>query len=328
MTNLVAIIIGGIIIFYVFGFFPNQKSDLKRSIFNIGFILSIMFLLGIPLTSSLVNITRNISNENTIRSITNSFLNDIDEKIRVESLDIESIAGARNISLSLKVPTEQLDQFTDEGKQQLTQDLAAALKKDVALDVTLIPITSVTAKQAKTLSPEEKIRQYVKLYLNDLYEWDISLLSTDYFTDSQRFTQLTLYTELKINNKIAFKNELLDHIQDQEDLVDILSLQRQENWTEPEKIREAKDDDMDIVRQSFDSFFSKKTSINNLDLIYVSGTTAVERDKLLIALNLTSTESKAALEKKIEERKNTLQEQFAKQVNIELVVEFLDSLSF
>ncbi len=328
MTNLVAIIIGGIIIFYVFGFFPNQKSDLKRSIFNVGFILSILFLLGIPLTSSLVNITRNISNENTIRGITKSFLNDIDEKIRVESLDIESIAGARNISLSLKVPTEQLDQFTDEGKQQLTQDLAAALKKDVALDVNLIPITSVTAKQAKTLSPEEKIRQYVKLYLNDMYEWDISLLSTDYFTDSQRFTQLTLYTELKINNKIAFKNELLDHIQDQEDLVDILSLQRQENWTEPEKVREAKDDDMDIIRQSFDNFFSKRTSINNLDLIYVSGVTESERDKLLIALNLTSTESKAALEDKIEDRKNTLQEQFAKQVNIELVVEFLDSLSF
>lgn|GEM_PF-2339617 len=276
----------------------------------------------------MVNITQNITSDKTVQNITKSYLKSIDETIRIESLTTNINGKKRMISLSLKVPTEKLDKFTTEGKQQLTQDLAASLKRDVELDVTLVPITSVTAKQAKELSPEDKIRQYAKIYLEELKEPKISLLSTDYFTDSQRFAQLTLYTESKIDNKNEIKKNLLASLQEQEDLVDILSLQRQENRTEPEKVREQKDEDLDLVRQSFDTFFSKKTSINNIDLINVAGANENTREKLIVALNLTSTESKTSLQEKVAERKNVLQQQFGKEVNIELVVEFLDSLSF
>ncbi len=327
MTNLIAIIIWGILIFYIFWFYPNQKSDLKRSVMNIWFVFGMLVLLWIPLTSSLINITKNISTEKTIHSITNNFLNEIDEKIRVESLDISSESGEKNISLSLKIPQEKIDKLTDNEKQSLTQELAAALQKDVSLDVTLIPLTSVTAKQAKELSPEDKIRQHIKYYLDVIYNWNISLLSTDYFTDTKRFAQLALYTEHKVKNKIEFKQKLLSYIQDQEDLVDILSIQRQENWTEPEKVKEQKDIDLDTVKESFSTFFSKKTTINNIDLIYITPEQEGKRDKLLVALNLTSTSSKKSLQDKLSDWKTLLQEEFAREVNLEIVVEFLESLS-
>lgn len=326
MTNLVAIIIGGIIIFYIFWFYPNQKSDLKRSVMNIWFVIWMLVLLWIPLTTSLINITKNISSEKTVHSITNRFLNDIDEKIRIETLDIQSLGKERNISLSLKVPQEHLDKLTDSWKQSLTQELAGALQKDVALDVTLIPITSVTAKQAKELSPEEKLRQHITYYLDVIYNEKISLLSTDYFTDSKRFAQLMLYTEEKITDKVEFKNLLLDYIQDQEDMVDILSIQRQENWTEPEVVREQKDDDLDLIKESFDSFFSNKTSINNVDLVYMNSDQKDKRDTLLVAINLTTTETNASLSKKLKERKLTLQEEFSKKVDLEVIIEFLESM--
>ena len=207
-------------------------------------------------------------------------------------------------------------------------EIAWALKRDVSLDVTLIPITSVTAAQAQELSPEEKIRQYSKQFLDETYEGTINLLSTDYFTDSKRFAQLTIYTEQKIENKILFKNDLLAHIQEQEDLVDIISLQRQENRTEPEKVKEQKDLDLDSIQESFNTTFSKRTSINNLDLLYISPEDENRRDTILIALNLTTTIGSESLEKKLETRKNDLQQSFAREVTLEVVVEFLESLTF
>jgi spore coat protein CotF len=192
----------------------------------------------------------------------------------------------------------------------------------------LIPITSVTAAQAKELSPEEKIRQYSKQYLDSTYEGTINLLSTDYFTDSKRFAQLTIYTEQKIENKTLFRNNLLSHIQEQEDLVDIISLQRQENWTEPEKVKEQKDLDLDSIQESFNTNFSKRTSINNLDILYLSPEDENKRDTLLIALNLTTTIGPESLEKKLETRKNDLQQSFTREVTLEVVVEFLESLTF
>jgi len=327
MTNLIAIIIGGIVIFYIFWFSPNQKSDIRRSILNIWFVIGMMILLAIPLTTSLINITKNIASEKTIQRITTQYINDIDKKIHIESLDIQG-STEKSISLSLKVPQEQVDKLTDEGKQILTQDLAAALQKDVALDVTIVPITSVTAKQAKELSPEEKIRQHVKQYLETIFESKASLLWTDYFTDSKRFAQITLYTEQKIADKAWFKQSLLAYLQEQEDLVDILSVQRQENRTEPEKVREQKDDDLDIASQAFKDYFSNKTTINNIDLVYLSAEDEAERNKILLALNLTTTEPEATLEKKLKSWKLDLQEKFATQVNLEVVIEYLETFRY
>lgn len=295
---------------------------------NTWFVVGMLLLLWIPLTSSLVNITKSINSQKKIYSITESFFEEIDERISIESLDIDTLWKTRDLSLNLKVPQEIIDKITDESKQMLTQDLARSLEKDVELDVTLTPITSVTAKQAKELSPEEKLRNHIKYYLQVITKDTVNLLNTDYYTDEKRFAQLTLYTEQKMNDKTWFKNKLFDYLQDQEDLIDILSIQRQENRTEPEKVREQKDDDLDTIKSSFDSFFTKSTQINNIDLIYIQGEKNNLRGKILVALNITTTEDKNSFNQKMTERKQSLQEEFSMQVSIEVVVEYLESLSF
>jgi len=86
VTNLVAIIIAGIGIFYVFGFYPNQEEDLKRSLKNMGFIVAILVLIMIPLASSLISITKGIRDQTIINDTTQEFLKTIDEKITIEEL--------------------------------------------------------------------------------------------------------------------------------------------------------------------------------------------------------------------------------------------------
>jgi uncharacterized hydrophobic protein (TIGR00271 family) len=58
LTNLIAIIIAGILIFYLFGFYPTKKDDLKRSIINSSYALLMLLILCIPLASSLITITK------------------------------------------------------------------------------------------------------------------------------------------------------------------------------------------------------------------------------------------------------------------------------
>lgn len=142
--------------------------------------------------------------------------------------------------------------------------------------MTITPITTVRKEQIQEASPEQKIRKFTKNYLEVLYNSKIDLISTDYFTDGKRFASLMLYTEEKITDKNTFRLKLLDYLQSEEDLIDVLSINREENYTEPEKVKEKKDEYIDQTRDFFNSFFTQESSlefidINNLDSDETSG---------------------------------------------------------
>ncbi len=358
LTNLVAIIIAGIVIFYSFGFFPNQKDDVKRSFLNTWYVLLMLLLLCIPLASSLISITRDISTTKIIKSTTEKFLWEIDENIRIESLEYQTVNKTdKNISLSMKVPQHIIKDMTDDTKVALTEDLASKLEKNVALDVTIVPITSVTAKEAKEMSPEQKIRQYVNNYLSVIYKDKVTLLNTDYYTDSRRYAIATLYTEENIAQKQDFKNKLFSYINGEEDLIDIFSIKREENYTEPEKVKEQKDEDLEKLRLLFNSFFTQETKIEALDLVYTTAEIAPDikevkktsKDKddedysaqslaeeddetpiteMLIAINISTTSSKETFQKNISAWKKTVENEFWKKINLELVIQYLEKISF
>ena len=256
-------------------------------------------------------------------------MQNIDKKISIENLSYDTIEWVRNISLSLKVPQATLSDITDDTKQDLSKELASKLNKDVALDVSIIPVTTVTKKEAQQLSPEQKIRQVTQQYLDVLYQSKIDLVSVDYYTDTKRFAVFNLYTELQIKDKNDFRAKLYDHLQDSEDLIDIILIDWVENYTEPEKVRQQKDEDLDMIKQSFTTNFTKETTINNSDIVYVTDNdNPTRRPKILAALNITTTASSAQLSEKLEVRKWLLQQELGTQVELEVIVEYLDTLSF
>jgi len=199
----------------------------------------------------------------------------------------------------------------------------------VQLDMTIIPVTSVTKKEAKELTPEQKIRDRVSDYLDIIYKDEITLVSTDYYTDKKRFAVLNLYTEQKISDKKEFESKLYDNLQRREDLIDILLLNRVENYTEPEKVKQQKDEDLESLRKEFSNYFSKETSINNIDLVYITDdNNLVRRPAMLIALNITTTATPQQLSDRFEERKSLLIQTLGTQVELEVTVEYLNTLSF
>ncbi len=286
-------------------------------------------LLTIPLWSSLITITKDIRTQNIINRTTAKFLSDIDKKISIESLNYDTQNNTRNISLSIKAPQSVLWSITDTTKEILSKELATQLNRDVALDVSITPVTTVTKQEAKQLSPEQKLRQRTQEYLNVLYEDKVTIISIDYFKDTKRFAVLNLYTEIKISNKQEFEAKIYDYLQDREDLIDIIQIDRIDNYTEPEKVKQQKDQDLELVKESFDTSFAKETHINNLDIIYITDDeNPTRRPKILAALNITTTASPDQLSDKMQQRKTQLQEDMGTEVSLEIVVEYLDTLSF
>lgn len=295
---------------------------------NIWFVGVMLGALVIPLASSLIWITKDIRTQNTINETTKEFLWNIEPKIKIENLSYDTIEGVRNVSLSIKVPQEVIADITGDSKEDLSKQLAGKLNKDVALDVSITPVTSVTKKEAKILSPEEKIRQWIQIHLTEEYKNVIDLISVDYYTDAKRFAIVNLYTETNIKNKEVFEADLYDYLQEQEDLIDIILLSREENYTEPEKIREQKDDDMDLIKDSFATNFIKETKINNLDLLYVTDTRFLtRRPSILAAINITTTQDQETITQQLEDRKENLQIEIGTQIELEVIVEYLEKLS-
>ena len=66
--------------------------------------LVMLLLLCIPLASSLVTITRNIIQTDTVNRASKTFLTSIDERIELEHAEFERKDGARSISLTVRVP--------------------------------------------------------------------------------------------------------------------------------------------------------------------------------------------------------------------------------
>lgn len=327
LTNLIAIIISWIIIFYSFWFYPNQKDDLKRSFMNAWYVFFMLTILCIPLASSLIWITRDISTKKIINSVSERYFTNLSDQIRIESMNYEAVWSEQSdISLSLKVPQEYVENITDDSKRELTEKLSKSLEKDINLDVSITPITSVKVKEANVLTPEEMIRDSIEHYFTVLYNGNITLLWIDYYTSVKRFAHISVYTEKKISNKEGFKEKLYTYLQEQEDLIDILLVERQENYQEIEQEKWQEDYDMDHVRESFNTHFSQETKINNLDLIYYTPDVG-EDPRVIIAMNLTTTLNKSALQDALKAWKEKIQLDFPNQIEIEVVIEFLSKIS-
>jgi uncharacterized membrane protein len=169
LTNLIAIIIAGILVFYLFGFHPTQKDDLKRSVINSVSALIMLMLLCIPLASSLVTITKNVHTQSTIKNITNTVIANIDDRISIETLGSVTNSDYEEISLTLKVPQEILKKITEEEQTNLAEQLSSALENEVVLDLRLLPVTRVTKTTEKIVLLHERIENSTREFLKSLY---------------------------------------------------------------------------------------------------------------------------------------------------------------
>lgn len=307
LTNIVAIILWGILIFYLFGFHPTQKKDLKRSVRNSISAVIMMLILCIPLASWLINITKNVQIKNNITTITKEFFAAIDPKIELENMTYTKQDGQHNISLSIKSPQDLLNQLTEHQQTALTNQLAQWLENDVIVDMSIIPVTSVTKEESKESTPKERVQMTSESFLSSLYHDKVYLLNLAYHGNTKAIVVVTFYTDDPSINTASFSTEYKNYIREQHNELDKIIINREKTDNEAipltpyqQRIRE--------LEHSFTSFFPE-TILHNIDLRELSNVDS-------IVIHVSTPLAQDIFARNIESRKWHLQELYDKEIVI------------
>ena len=281
MTNLIAIIIAGIGVFYLFGFHPTQKDDLKRSVINLSSAIIMMVIIAIPLASSLIKITKNITIQRTLHEQVGNFFESLDPRIKVENIITSTSDGKKNVSLSIKVPQSQMKNITEQTQEELTAQLAQALRDDIALDMTLIPVTSISELQAKKPSRELQINTKTKQFLSTLYHEVVYPLDIRYIDTPKKMLIANFYAD-RIIDKAQFQKQYTTYIQESFPFLQKVIINRQNAYQTKLPPTEQQERIKNIT-DNFNSFFPE-TQLLKINVDYLASKQKKNNHALIISL--------------------------------------------
>lgn len=142
LTNLFAILAVGVIIFMMYGFFPEQQDTKQRSI-RVGLaLLGLILFISFPLFSSLTNIADKVK----LEAGANEFFDVLLEKefpdMTLANLNLVGFEGnSLEFFGKLKVPVGI--EFTLEDENRLRDELISALGADVKLEIEIVPVVRI-----------------------------------------------------------------------------------------------------------------------------------------------------------------------------------------
>ena len=173
LANIVAMILVGAVIFWLYWFTPHdwlkQKSSVKRFVFMIVVVL----IISVPLVSSLLIIKEKREIETLSKVYLENMLSQETGDFSISSLELISLSSEHvKLSSSIKVP-EGLD-FYDTFKKQLDFELSKQLSRDVEIDIELIRTANIISIEDKNkqeeyiLEQEQKEKEYIDTLKTEL----------------------------------------------------------------------------------------------------------------------------------------------------------------
>jgi uncharacterized hydrophobic protein (TIGR00271 family) len=206
ITNLVAIIIMGVGILYMFGFSPNQKDDRKRSIRNMIWASWILVILCIPLATSLIDIKHGLETQKIIQYTISSYLWVESPSTSLEGFDYED----NQLTIKLQSPPKSL--LTQPQKESLSTLLAETLNKELTIDVSITPVYTATPLDALQPTLLELTRTVVETFLEANYPF-VEILNID-STQWKSILLLDLYSE-EVFDTVRCRTRLQEYLKEQ-----------------------------------------------------------------------------------------------------------------
>lgn len=327
ITNMFAIILIGIIVFFVFGFFPTDNKWKKRTFWNIIITIITVIILSIPLTNSMKSISDDIYITKIIEQTTKDFVKGINENIEIENITYQNIETDKiRINAIINVPNTIV--ITQENKDNLSKVLAAAAKKSIDLNLNIASFSSVYIEKKAEPSIQEIIENAIITHMKT-YTW-IIIIETKlaHYSDTQ-LLYLNLFSEIpqdqnKIESEIKeiAKNKLWKNTvtivlwhKDSEEKQWEIKESLVESWITQERYTTA--------IKSFVANNIENTYIEKIDITQINGTGNI----LHIDIRLSSSLDKNILEKKLINLKDILQTQFKKPLTMEIKTIFLSDIT-
>ncbi len=270
ITNLVWILVVGILIFYLFWFRATNKDWKKRTNVTIIMLIVFVWLIMVPLWKSMTQIADSQKTNSMITQVSNDYFSSLNNEIVINELSFRNVSDdtVRIIS-KLDVPSEFT--FTNLHKEELTKRLSDALWKSVELDLDIVEISSVYIE--KWESPEKILLDKINQYL---VSNNIILVDSKNLLSSSNFLFLNLYTDSYFD-KENVKDEILEIIGPEYSWAKLV-LQRQDNLQkQEEEIIERSQAEIDLEKQF--SLLFKWWEISLFDLEYLERVQDEEYEK-------------------------------------------------
>lgn len=270
ITNLVWILVVGILIFYLFWFRATSKDWKKRTNVTIIMLIVFVWLITVPLWKSMAQIAETQKINSLITQVSNDYLGTLNDGIVINELSFRNVSeDTVRIISKLDVPAEF--SFTNSYKEELTKRLSESLWKSVELDLDIVEISSAYIEKWESSEKIllDKINQY-------LVSNNIILVDSKNLLLSSNFLFLNLYTDSYVNSEII-KDEILELIESEYSWARLV-LQRQDNLQKQnEEIVERSQAEIDLEKQF--SLLFRWWEISLFDLEYLERVQNEEYEK-------------------------------------------------
>ena len=162
VTNLVWILVVGILIFYLFWFRATNKDWKKRTNVTVIMLVVFVWLITVPLWKSMTQIAETQKMNSLITQVSNNYFDTLNDDIVINELSFRNVSDDTvRIVSKLDVPAEF--SFTNSYKEELTKRLSESLWKSVELDLDIVEISSAYIE--KWESPEKILYKWKSKFL-------------------------------------------------------------------------------------------------------------------------------------------------------------------
>lgn len=270
ITNLVWILVVGILIFYLFWFRATNKDWKKRTSVTIIMLIVFVWLITVPLWKSMTQIAETQRMNIQIMEVSNNYFDTLNDDIVINELSFRNVSDDTvRIVSKLDVPAEF--SFTNLYKEELTKRLSESLWKSVELDLDIVEISSVYIE--KWEAPEKILLDKVNKYLSSN---NIIMVDNKNLLTSSNFLFLNLYTDQYLD-KSAIKDEILNIIEPEYSWAKLV-LQWQDNLQkQEEEVIEKSQAEIDLEKQF--SLLFRWWEVSYFDLDYLERVSDEEYEK-------------------------------------------------
>lgn len=159
-TNIVAIVLVGVIMFVLYGFHPHK--DKSYSVVSQAFILFVVTLgLSVPLVASIQGQQREIVLYNKLNSELTEIVETTIPLGEISELVVDDVSGVVNVSLDLRLP-EEVELF-EADLQNFTDMISNRMEREVNLNLDIIRTASLSKQVDTEVSIANSILEFVDM---------------------------------------------------------------------------------------------------------------------------------------------------------------------
>ena len=172
LTNLVAIVLVWVILFWMYGFNPHKKEQNKKVLKRLSFVILTLVIISIPLFHALQSIKKQKIILNELKTYISSALKTKIQNFKIENIKVKNI-DKKNlvVDVSLKLPENV--KFYKTFKKELIENISKKLNKNVKLNIELIRMANIVSKVNPKPDPKKDLSYFVDNLFNDSKDFQL-----------------------------------------------------------------------------------------------------------------------------------------------------------